>query len=124
MTTKDIGDIGEAAAARFLKKNGYKIIGKNLHFSHNEIDIVAENKEYIVFAEVKTRSAPYNSLYGVPSAAVTRTKQTHLIEAANAYLKDKKTKKQPRMDVLEVWIDKETKEVVNINHIEDAFGVR
>lgn len=124
MTTKDIGDIGEVAAAHFLKKNGYKIIGKNLHFSHNEIDIVAENKEYIVFAEVKTRSSRYDSPYGVPSAAVTRTKQTHLIEAANAYLREKKPQKQPRMDVLEVWIDKKSKKVVNINHIEDAFGVR
>ena len=124
MTTKDIGNIGEAAAARFLKKNGYRVVGRNLHFSHNEIDIVAENKEYIVFAEVKTRSSEYDSPYGVPSSAVTRAKQAHLIEAANAYLREKKTSKQPRMDVLEVWIDKSTNEVVKINHIEDAFGVR
>ena len=124
MTTKDIGNIGEAAAARFLKKDGYRVVGRNLHFSHNEIDIVAENKEYIVFAEVKTRSSEYDSPYGVPSSAVTRAKQAHLIEAANAYLREKKTSKQPRMDVLEVWIDKSTNEVVKINHIEDAFGVR
>ena len=38
-TTKDIGDVGEKAAVKFLKKDGYKIVGRNKHFSHNEIDI-------------------------------------------------------------------------------------
>ena len=128
MTTKDIGDIGERAAVRFLKKNKYKIKGKNLHFSHNEIDVIAEDKDYIVFVEVKTRSVDSSSAenyQSAPSKAVTKTKQMHLLEAAKAYLKTAKpSKKQPRMDVIEVLIDKSSKEILNINHIRNAYGIK
>ena len=126
MTTKEIGDIGERAAARFLKKNKYKIKGRNLHFSHNEIDIVAEDKSYIVFVEVKTRSVDTASIGYIPdppSKAVTKSKQSHLLDAARAYLKENPSKKQPRMDVIEILIDKETHKVVNSNHIRNAYGV-
>ena len=126
MTTKEIGDIGERAAARFLKKNKYKIKGRNLHFSHNEIDIVAEDKNYIVFVEVKTRSVDTASIGYIadpPSKAVTKSKQSHLLDAARAYLKEKPSKKQPRMDVIEILIDKETHKVLNLNHIRNAYGV-
>lgn len=124
MNTKEIGDIGERAAERFLKKNGYKIKGRNCHFSHNELDIVAENDKFILFVEVKTRTADptQNSPYGVPSSAVTPAKQKRLIEAALAYLSKNPTSKQPRMDVIEVWLDKKTLEVVKLNHITDAYG--
>lgn len=125
MTTKDIGDIGEKAAAKYLKKEGYKIIERNIHISHNEIDIVAQDDEFIVFAEVKTRTADPNntSLYGVPSSAVTLKKQGHLIEAARAYLRKYPTKRQPRMDVLEVWLDEKQK-VLKINYIRNAYGAK
>ena len=126
MTTKEIGDIGERAAARFLKKNKYKIKGRNLHFSHNEIDIVAEDKSYIVFVEVKTRSVDTDSIVYIPeppSKAVTKSKQSHLLRAARVYLKEKPSKKQPRMDVIEILIDKETHKVLNLNHIRNAYGV-
>ena len=53
MKTKQIGDIGEAAAAKFLKKNGYKVIERNLHISHNELDIVAIHKKQRVIAFVE-----------------------------------------------------------------------
>ncbi|MBR0449668.1 MAG: YraN family protein, partial [Clostridia bacterium] len=41
MTTKDIGTIGENAAVKILKKSRYKILARNIHISHNELDIVA-----------------------------------------------------------------------------------
>ncbi len=125
MTTKEIGDIGEHAAARFLKKNGYKIKGRNKHFSHNEIDIIAENRSYIVFVEVKTRTLSHEGLASPsPSAAVTQAKQSRLITAAYEYLRKKPTSKQPRMDVVEVWLNRDTIEVIDINHITDAYGIR
>lgn len=125
MTTKDIGDVGEKAAVKFLKKDGYKIVGRNMHFSHNEIDIIAEDSAYIVFVEVKARSIDPDrgSPFGPPSSAVTRAKQLRLIQAANAYLKQNNTPKQPRMDVLEVWLDKISGKVLKINHIRNAYGV-
>ena len=45
MTTKDIGNLGETVAAKFLKKQGFKILSRNVHVSHNEIDIIAYNKK-------------------------------------------------------------------------------
>lgn len=122
MTTKEIGDIGEKAAQKLLKKSGYKILSRNLHISHNELDIIAQNKEYIAFVEVKTRTcSPDDQKYGVPSSSVTRNKRSHLISAANDYLRKNKTNKQPRMDVVEVWIDKDSKKVIKMNHIENAY---
>lgn len=125
MTTKDIGDIGESIAAKFLKKNGYKIKARNIHISHNEIDIIAENKDYLVFVEVKARTAdPDNvSRFGVPSSAVTYAKQRRLIEAARAYIRENLTEKQPRMDVVEVWLD-DGKKALKINHIQNAYGAK
>ena len=41
MTTKDIGAIGENAAVKILKKSRYKILARNIHISHNELDIVS-----------------------------------------------------------------------------------
>ena len=129
MKTKDIGNIGEAAAVRFLKKNRYKILARNVHISHNELDIVAVSKKTktIAFVEVKARSVD-NDLYskfGSPASAVTKQKQTRTIEAARAYLRENKKAYglQPRIDVIEVYLSKEDLKVLKINHIENAFGV-
>ena len=49
MNTKDIGTVGEDIVAKLLKRNRYKIVERNVHVSHNEIDIVARNKKFILF---------------------------------------------------------------------------
>ena len=126
MTTTEIGRYGEKLAAKFLKKNRYRIIAKNSHQSHNELDIVAVNKEYIIFVEVKTRSVgeDLHSEYGTPAEAVTFLKQKRLIAAAKSFMaKNKKYyKKQPRMDVIEVYLNRENGKLLKINHFENAFG--
>lgn len=129
MKTKDIGYLGESAAAKFLKKNGYKILERNLHVSHNELDIVAVNKKdkIIAFVEVKARSVDKDlySPFGTPASAVTRQKQARTIDAARGYLLKRKKAKglQPRLDVIEVYLSKDDLKVLKINHIENAFGV-
>ncbi|MBQ8848895.1 MAG: YraN family protein [Clostridia bacterium] len=126
MTTTDIGRYGEDIAANYLKKNGYKILERNRHQSHNEIDIIAVNKEFIVFVEVKTRSVENDlySEYGTPASAVTRSKQFRLISAAKSYMYATKKHygRQPRMDVIEVYLSKYDGKLLNLNHIIDAFG--
>lgn len=67
--------MGEDAAARYLKKKGYKITARNYRTPHGELDIIAENKEYIVFVEVKTRNARSDRKYGRPADAVDGTKK-------------------------------------------------
>ena len=125
MTTKEIGDIGEKAAAKFLKKQGFKIKERNIHLSHNEIDIIAEDKDFVIFAEVKTRCVTnindIDSIYS-PASAVTKEKQKRLITAARAFLSTYKKERQPRFDVIEIFLDKQTLKLIKINHITNAFG--
>ena len=126
MNATDIGRFGEAVAAKFLKKHGYKILERNRHQSHNEIDLIASNKEFLLFVEVKTRSVREQTLYlpyGTPAEAVDRKKQLRLLQAARDYLTVTKLKgRQPRMDVIEVYLDQRDGHVLKVNHIADAFG--
>ena len=127
MDKQEVGRLGEKISAKYLRKKGYRILATNSHHSHNEIDIIAKNRSYIVFAEVKTRSTD-QSLdlpFGSPASAVDRGKQTRLISAARDYLHHSKySELQPRFDVIEVFLDKETAKPLKINHIENAFGIK
>lgn len=127
-TTTEIGRYGEMLAAEYLKKKKYKITDCNYHASHYEIDIIAENKQYIVFVEVKTRSCEScdDLTYGSPASAVTYSKQKRTIAGAYDYLAKCGSGKQPRLDIVEVYLKKGTDEkepeLIKINHIENAFG--
>lgn len=125
--TTETGRFGESAACEYLRKSGYKIISRNYRASHNEIDIIAEDKHFIIFAEVKARSQkPFaDNGFGTPAAAVTYAKQKRIIAAAQAYLYEHPSKKIPRLDVIEVYLGKDpvTQDlaVLKINHIENAY---
>ena len=67
-----LGKIGEQAAAKFLKRHGYKILAQNYRCKLGEIDIIAKDGLVLVFIEVKTRSG---TRYGSPAAAVNIRKQ-------------------------------------------------
>ena len=108
-------------AAKYLKKQGYRIIGRNVHLSHKEIDIIAENEKYILFVEVKTRSTDKHN-YFRPGNAVNAKKQQNLILAATMYIRshlnESQAKKQPRIDVAEVYVT--DGKVVRVNYIPRA----
>ena len=126
--TTEVGRFGESVACFYLQSKKYKILEQNYYASHNEIDIIAEDKKYIIFVEVKTRScnSTRDMEYGTPAMAVTASKQRRTVNAAQAYLIDHPTRKTPRLDVIEVYLSKSRDgspaEVLKINHIEDAFG--
>lgn len=122
--TTSLGRYGEDIACDYLKNNKFKILEQNFYVSHNEIDIIAENKQYIIFVEVKTRTCSTNSdfSFGTPASAVTYSKQKRTLLAAQAYLNEHHTKKTPRLDVIEVYLNKNDSSLIKINHIEDAFG--
>ncbi len=100
------GKRGEDAASRYLRRRGYKIIDRNLRIRHKELDIIAENKEYIVFVEVKTHSGKRSDdgSFGSPAHAVNRKKRENTISCARSYLSSHPCQKQPRIDVIEVWL--------------------
>ena len=83
MNHKSIGDAGEEIACNYLKRQGYKILEKNFRIRGGEIDIVAQDRDYLVFVEVKTR---YSHEYGLPVESMTPWKIRYLLKAAKFYL--------------------------------------
>ena len=110
-----LGQKGENLAADYLKKAGFKILSRNWKWGKHEIDIIAENKDLIVFVEVKTRTDDYQMH---PVTAVTTEKQKSIIYAADGYLQRYNIIKESRFDVI-TFI--KTGESYQIDHIEDAF---
>ena len=116
MDKKSLGNKGEHFAADYYKKLGYSIAAQNYSCRGGEIDIIAENSEYIIFVEVKTRSA--NALYS-PSEAVDYKKQKRLSIAAMKYLTENESEKQPQFDFFEVYV--QNSRLYKVNRIENAF---
>lgn len=110
------GAIAERKAWLYLRKKKYKLIEANYRTRFGEIDLIVENKKYLVFVEVKMRSSDYT---GEPREAVTLSKQRKIITAAMQYLSTHNTAKQPRFDVIEVICDKNS--IKSIKHLENAF---
>ena len=116
--TKQEGDLGEAIATKFLKKSGYKILELNYRTPLGEIDIIAKDKETIVFVEVKTRSS---KKFGLPGEAVNYQKQRHIRNSALYYLKSKGLldKVSARFDVISILMSNITD--YEIEHLQNAF---
>lgn len=117
MNTRLLGAMGEQAAARYLRVNGYEICGANFVTGVGEIDIIAKQKDVICFIEVKTRS-----LGGIarPADAVDYRKQENIKGSAAAYMTRFSLKNKIRFDIIEVLVD-ENEKIKNINHIKNAF---
>ncbi len=111
----ELGQSGEQKAKALLISKGYKILHTNWRSGKPEIDIIAENKEYIVFVEVKTRTSDEVLL---PSRAVTNSKQKSIIFAAETYLKRFNISKESRFDIISI-VDNGITET--IEHLEYAF---
>lgn len=114
----EIGNIGEKYTVKHLRRKGYKILDRNMRNYYSEIDIIAENKEYIVFVEVKTRTE--GQLYP-PRAAVNAEKRKKILSASRSYIKYKGINKKVRYDISEVYLTKEKHKISSINYIERAF---
>ena len=79
----DLGKSGEEIAAKYLSQHGYQIIEKNFCSQQGEIDLIAREKDFLVFVEVKNYS--FRSL-GTPLSAVKKSKRQSIIHAARTYL--------------------------------------
>ncbi len=113
--SKELGELGEAIAADYLAKNGYRIRHKNWHFGHKEIDIVATLNNMLVIVEVKTRWTDY---WEEPKDAVRRKKQRFIIEAAEAYVQIFNLNMDVQFDVISIILHDNKHE---LEHIPDAF---
>ena len=117
------GDIGERAAARYLRRRLYRIAERNWFYFHKEVDIIARRGDTLVICEVKTRSHDETSPYGPASRAVDTSKRHNLMVAAKAYAAKIGWKKSIRMDVIEVYLTNVGRKprVCRIVHIKSAF---
>jgi len=121
MDTRRLGSWGEKKAADYLRLHGYKIADMNFRCRQGEIDVIAENRKYIAFVEVKLRKSDE---HGEAKEFVTASKQRRVITAAEIWLQSHETEKQPRFDVIEIYApDGENSRRVKLNHIENAYEV-
>lgn len=124
-TTRQTGRQGENAAKDYLIKNGYTIIKQNYVSPHGEIDIIAEDTQYIIFVEVKYRTdSVHLQKYGRPVRAVTAEKKRHIVYTAKHYIKRFRPTKRPRIDVIEIVGNDEANGFTSlqIKHYKNAFG--
>lgn len=112
---KTLGHKGEDIAASYLKKKGYKILHRNYKTPLGEADIIAKEKNIIVFIEVKARSS---DAFGQPFEAVNYRKQEKLKKIALYYLKHNKIELPVRFDVISI-ISKDGKN--EVKHMAEAF---
>jgi putative endonuclease len=110
-----LGQQGENQAVLYLKKSGYKIRHRNWKSGKRELDIIAENNDFVIFVEVKTRT---DNFLMHPSTAVTASKQKSIIYAADGYIQKYNIDKESRFDIITVIAKGKTFE---IDHIENAF---
>lgn len=112
-----LGRSGEDKAAEYLVRKGYSIIDRNYKSRFGEIDIIAANKQYIVFVEVKARK---NSDNGEAREFVNYSKQNRIRNTALMWLASNDTALQPRFDVIELYTSASFLQK-KLNHIENAF---
>lgn len=116
---KLLGDRGERAAARYLRREkGMRILARQFSTRWGELDLICLDGDTIVFVEVKTRKSDE---YGHPTEAVTRTKQQHLTKAALYWLKQRRLLEQrTRFDVVSVVWPEGSRQPA-IEHFVNAF---
>lgn len=107
---------GEDIATSFLIRKGYKIRHRNWRTHHIELDIIAENKDFIVIVEVKSRR---NDKFCHPSDAVNHTKIKRIVNATQAYIFKHNIHKDVRFDIISIISTCDGN--FEIEHQEDAF---
>ncbi|MGD0915489.1 MAG: YraN family protein [Thermodesulfobacteriota bacterium] len=116
---RELGKRGEEVALRFLKKKGYRVIERNYVCKLGEMDIVAKEKDTLVFVEVKTRTS---TAFGLPQLAVNSSKQNQLSKVALHFLKEKKLEDvKARFDVVAILLGTKGEQ---IELIRDAFDLQ
>jgi putative endonuclease len=117
---RTLGERGELAAVKFLRKRGYVIIAHSLRGPFGELDIIAVDGKTVVFVEVKTRRS-HDA--GHPAEAVDARKQAQLTRLALAYLKRRGlTNHAARFDVVAITWPKDAKP--QVEHYVNAFEAK
>lgn len=113
--TSIIGKQGEDIAAAYLSSKGYQILCRNWRHKHQEIDLIVQKANIIIFVEVKTRSG---TSYGRPEQFVDRAKERALENASLEYIYQQDYTGEIRYDIVSIVLNQDRHQLV---HLEDAF---
>ncbi len=111
-----LGVQGEKIAINYLISKGYEILHTNWRHRHLELDIIAQNEEYLIVIEVKTRSS---IIFKDIKDTIDNKKIRHIVNATQCYIFEHNIQKEVRFDMLAI-LSTPTNEY-KIEHIEDAF---
>jgi putative endonuclease len=112
-----LGQLGESAARKHLKRNGLKFLTKNFRSDRGEVDLVFREADCLVFVEVKTRSSEE---WTRPAAAVNKERRQRLTRAALDYLRLLKNPQiKVRFDIVEVLLANGS--VREVRHLPNSF---
>lgn len=118
MNRQKVGELGEKLARKFLQKRGYHIRETNFRCREGEIDIVAQQEDYLVFVEVRTKS---NLDFGTPEESITKNKKEKLVSLALSYISDHQDLPSLwRIDVVAVEVDQKGR-TKHIELVENAI---
>ena len=112
----DLGKWGEDVALAYLLDQGYRLLDRNWHQGHRDLDLIMQQDDTLVIVEVRTRG---NNLFMDPEQTVDALKMLSLSKAANAYIRLHRISLNIRFDI--VAITGTPSSDFTINHIEDAF---
>lgn len=117
----ELGELGEKAAARYMRWRCYRILDMNWRTGHLEMDVICKRWHRIAFVEVKTRSSRLNAK--LPEQYVDAEKQRHIVDAAHIYMRqhgyDMSTY-QIGFDVIGIDIEKSGK-IIDLRYYKNAF---
>ena len=112
----ELGKKGEELAAVFLEDLGYRIIKRNKQIGHSDIDILAQDKETLVFVEVRTKSRIDR---GMPEETLTRMKLERMKKTAELYMAINQYDGLARLDAICIIINGNNL----VTHMEHYRGV-
>lgn len=123
----DLGRFGERVAIRYLLLHGYLVRRRGyMTEDGNEVDLIATNREYVIFVEVKTRLLEVkNPNEPRPASAVFPDKQRSIIAAARHYAANHPSERKKRLDIIEIYVSEKNgrKRVAEVKHLKGAFNV-
>ena len=114
-----LGAEGEARAAEFLARRGYRIVDRNVRLDGVEVDLIIRRGALVALVEVKTRRS---TAFGPPELAIDAAKRARLIRAASAWLREHRGRaRQFRFDVVTCRAPAHPSGVWEIEHWPGAF---
>ncbi|WP_274651560.1 YraN family protein [Paenibacillus humicola] len=117
---REVGRIGEEAAAERLRQGGYEILHRNWRCRFGELDIVARRGETVIVAEVRTRTS--GGRFGTASESVDFRKQRRVRTLAEIYIQQHNLQGVPvRFDAIVLSLDKHSGQIIEYRHLEGAF---